>query len=402
MLGDAVYPDKTGGSWRFLHDMAEGLSARGHRVDVLVPKVSFGLPERELLDGFTLWRYGDADKGPASQLRLVMALRQLMLSLSGERWDFINYHFAWPSVASIPMPAASLIKVPLIYTFQGPWCEEYLSTLRGIDKKPLQQARIRISYRLRRAMEGRLLRRCRQILVLSNFSRETLRRIHGSGLNVMVMKGGIKPESTAVHLTKYEARRRLGLAKDRQIIFTVRRLSPRMGLDILIEAMLPLRRSLSNIHLIIGGRGESQAELQRLISRHGLDSIARLEGFIPEDKLALYLRAADLVAMPSLELEGFGLVSLQAMMNGTPVMGTPVGGNRELIGSLDKRLLFKGLSPHILAEGMADFFAHRSRYPSADEVLDFYNNNYDWKMVLNDWENAFTAIVASSGGQSSD
>jgi glycosyltransferase involved in cell wall biosynthesis len=398
MLGDAVYPDKVGGSWRFLHDMAEGLSARGHRVDVLVPKASPGLPERQLLDGFTLWRYGDANKGPASQLRLAMALRRQMLALSKEEWDLINYHFAWPSVASIPMPEASLMSVPLIYTFQGPWCEEYLSTLRGIHMKPLQQTGIRISYRLRRDMEGRLLRRCWQILVLSNFSREILRRIHGPGLNVTVMKGGIKSESTAVHLTKYEARRRLGLIKDGRIIFTVRRLSPRMGLDVLIESILLLQRRLSDIHLIIGGRGESQTELQRLISRHGLDNIIRLEGFIPEDKLALYLRAADLVAMPSLELEGFGLVSLQAMMNGTPVMGTPIGGNRELIGSLDKRLLFRGLSPHMLAEGMADFFTHRSDYPSADEVLDFYNNNYNWDMVLNDWENAFIAIAASSGG----
>jgi len=210
------------------------------------------------------------------------------------------------------------------------------------------------------------------------------------------MKGGIKPESTAVNLTRYEARRRLGLAADGIIVFTVRRLSPRMGLDLLIESMMLLHRRLPDARLIIGGRGESQPELQRLISGHGLDSIARLEGFIPEDKLALYLRASDLVVMPSLELEGFGLVSLQAMMNGTPVMGTPIGGNRELIGSLDSRLLFRGLTPGALADGMADFFSHRDDYPSSEGVLDFYTRNYDWDIVLDDWESAMKAIAVSS------
>ncbi|MDD3925682.1 MAG: glycosyltransferase family 4 protein [bacterium] len=396
MLGDAVYPDKVGGSWRFLHDMAEGLSSRGHRVDVLVPKASPGLPERQLLDGFTLWRYGGGDKSSLSQLRLAMALRRLMQDLGKEQWDLINYHFAWPAAASIPMPEASLMSVPLVYTFQGPWCEEYIATLRGSGVKPWQNARVQVSYRLRRAMEGRILRRCRHVMVLSNFSRETMRRIHGPGLNVTVMKGGIKPESTAVHLTRYEARRRLGLVADGRIVFTVRRLSPRMGLDLLIESMMLLHRRLPDARLIIGGRGESQSELQRLISGHGLDSIARLEGFIPEEKLALYLRASDLVVMPSLELEGFGLVSLQAMMNGTPVMGTPIGGNRELIGSLDSRLLFRGLTPGALADGMVNFFSHRDNYPSSEDVLDFYTHNYDWDIVLDDWESAMKAIAVSS------
>lgn len=386
MLGDGVYPDSVGGSWRFLHDLASGLAGLGHRIAVLVPSSAAGRPEFQKLNGFELWRYGRPGSGAGRQMERIVELRRLMGRLESRGWDLLNYHFAWPAAAAMASLPGILPHARRVYTFQGPWCEEYMATLRGTALSPLKAARAGVSYRMRKAAEGYLLRGCRRVLVLSNFSRETIRRIHGPGFNVTVMKGGIRPETTMAHLTRAEARRRLGLDTSGRIIFTVRRLSPRMGLDLLIEAMSLLRRLFGDVRLIIGGRGESQAALSDLIVRLGLEETVAMAGFIPEEQLALYLRAADLVVMPSLELEGFGLVTLQAIMNGTPVMGTPIGGNRELIGSMGSRFLFNGLTPSSLAEGLADFCINRRSYPGDEEVLDFYRQHYDWEKVLAQWE----------------
>lgn len=75
----------------------------------------------------------------------------------------------------------------------------------------------------------------------------------------------------------------------------------------------------------------------------------RLLGFVPEEQLSRYYQAADLVVMPTLQLEGFGLVTVEALACGTPVLGTPVGALPEVLSRVDPLLIAEGTDEGALA-----------------------------------------------------
>jgi glycosyltransferase involved in cell wall biosynthesis len=133
---------------------------------------------------------------------------------------------------------------------------------------------------------------------------------------------------------------------------TVRNLVPRMGLEHFVRAVAMVRDEAPGILALIGGEGPLRAELERLIRQHGLKDHVRLTGFIPEEDLPKYYQAADLVVMPTYELEGFGLVTVEALACGTPVAGTPVGATPEILREIDPSLLTGGTQAGAIAESL--------------------------------------------------
>lgn len=75
-------------------------------------------------------------------------------------------------------------------------------------------------------------------------------------------------------------------------------------------------------------------------------------GLIPEADLASFYQAADCFVLPTRSLEGFGLVTVEALACGTPVLGTPVGATPEILAPLAPELLTDDASPEALARGI--------------------------------------------------
>ena len=96
------------------------------------------------------------------------------------------------------------------------------------------------------------------------------------------------------------------------VLFSVRNLVKRMGLENLILAMKRLVHTAPDICLILGGEGPLKNDLIALAKKLNVDNHIRFIGFIPEEKLPDYYRMADLFVLPTRELEGFGLVTRAA------------------------------------------------------------------------------------------
>jgi glycosyltransferase involved in cell wall biosynthesis len=161
----------------------------------------------------------------------------------------------------------------------------------------------------------------------------------------------------------------LGWPTDRPILFTLRNLQPRMGLDELIRAIDRLRRPVPDVWLAIGGEGALRGELEALVRALGLADHVRFLGFVEEGRLARCYQAADAFVLPTQSLEGFGLVTVEALACGTPVLGTPVGATPEILGPLSKSLLFQGTSAADMAEGLRRFLEELSHDVSSGEEL---------------------------------
>ena len=133
---------------------------------------------------------------------------------------------------------------------------------------------------------------------------------------------------------------------------------PRMGLDRLVAAMPAVVARCPDALLLIGGQGPERERLgqhDRVDLR--MENHVRLVGFIPDDALASYYQAADLFVLPTVALEGFGLVTVEALACGTPVVGTPVGATPEILRRLDDATDCPGRDRGALAESILAFLA---------------------------------------------
>jgi glycosyltransferase involved in cell wall biosynthesis len=183
----------------------------------------------------------------------------------------------------------------------------------------------------------------------------------------------------------------LGLPPERTLLLTVRRLYARMGLENLVRAMAAAAREQPDALLLIGGRGPLQTRLQELIDEHALAEHVHLLGYIADERLPLYYQAADCFVLPSVELEGFGLATLEALACGTPVLGTAVGGTVEVLGNLDRRLLLKSPAAEDIAAGI---LGHLAAPPVTREQCRRYaEEHYSWSRMVVQLERLFSDVI---------
>ena len=125
-----------------------------------------------------------------------------------------------------------------------------------------------------------------------------------------------------------EARARLGVPLDERLLLAVGRIEPLKGLDILIRALAQLNERQPAVLAIIGGDERAAADIGRLralAEELGVGDAVRFLGSRPHEALPDYYRAADVVVVPSF-YESFGLVAVEAMACGVPVVASRVGG----------------------------------------------------------------------------
>jgi glycosyltransferase involved in cell wall biosynthesis len=196
------------------------------------------------------------------------------------------------------------------------------------------------------------VRRADRLLAISDFTARYVERL-APGRPVTVMHLGTDRErfSPADGDRKVEIRRRLGIPVDAFVVLTVRRLFYRNGLDTLLEAAVELR-DRPDLHVVIGGAGPERREIEERIGRDGLTNV-QLTGFIPDDDLPDYYRAADVFVLPTRTAEGFGLVLMEAAASGVAAISTDSGAPREIIDDGVTGLLVPPGSPHELAAAIA-------------------------------------------------
>lgn len=152
------------------------------------------------------------------------------------------------------------------------------------------------------------------------------------------------------------ARRALGLPPEAAIVLATRRFVPKNGLTQLALALPPLRERVAELLCVFCGNDEDPDEAQRvrqIVREGGLEGQVRFEGGVANDRIGLYLQAADVVALPSL-VEATSISGLEAMACGRALVGTRVGGIPDLIEHGRSGLLCRPGDPADLAEKLAE------------------------------------------------
>jgi glycosyltransferase involved in cell wall biosynthesis len=149
----------------------------------------------------------------------------------------------------------------------------------------------------------------------------------------------------------------------------------------------------SDYILLIAGKGPIFNELNSKVVAHGLEKQVRFLGYIDDEDLVKYYAASDLVVVPSRSLEGFGLITIESLSVGTPVVGTPIGGTREILEHLDQRLLTNGVRPKDIARVIKHYFEWG---PMDPKLCRAFSHQFGWEEVLGTRESLYCNLARDS------
>jgi glycosyltransferase involved in cell wall biosynthesis len=292
--------------------------------------------------------------------------------------DLVVSHFA-PYV----FPVLDKIRGrPLVVHFHGPWALEGATEGAGVA-----------SSLAKRAIEWLVYARGSRFVVLSRAFATILEHKYGvAGEKIRVVPGGVDLDRFRTTGARRAAKELLGWPTDRPTVLSVRRLVHAKGLENFISAIKTVSRRVPDVLAVIAGTGPLKTELKHRVAQAGLEKSVRFAGFVPEELLPTMYRAADLFVVPTIALEGFGLVVIEALACGTPVLVTPIAGLPEVIADLDPGLIVGGSTADHLAQGIGDALTGRLPLPSDADCIS-YANRFGWPRIAERVAQVYREVV---------
>ena len=333
-----------GGADRYFAELLRALGDAG----VTCQAAAFGSPPSESPHHLT--SLGPDDAPLHSRL---MALRRYGREvLHSATPSVFAWHFALYGGAVLPGSA----RCGTVAHFHGPWGAE--SEAEGASW-PVVAAKTWI--------ERRVLRRANRVITLSSaFGDLVQRQFAIPRERIRVIPPSVDLERF-VPVEKAVARRSLGWPAGGPVVFCLRRMVRRMGIEELIEAWAAVSTFHPDATLVLAGGGAQLPQLRAMAETHAHPNCRILfTGRLADDLLPLAYSAADISIVPSRALEGFGLVALESLACGTPPLVTPVGGLPEVVSRLDPGLVLPPASVESLVSGLRRALGGGMALPDAD------------------------------------
>ncbi|OQY44871.1 MAG: hypothetical protein B6242_11695 [Anaerolineaceae bacterium 4572_78] len=384
-LTDAFWHDHTGGISKSLRPEIDGLVRLGHDVTIFSKRLYSHSPFKEQHDGYTLYRYPGPDKHSAFYrlypLFSIFNMPRFIRSMHRHHPFDVGYvHNPFQAVGLI----RALPNLKYVYNYHASAANEI-----RIDSEHGKYGKLtfltNLIIRWVNSIERKTVKHAHQVMVDSHFMGDNLCQLQPSMDKSKLIRIPLCVDTNKFFFSQKvtATRPKLGLPHNQFIIFTVRRLVARMGLENLITAMKIVTAKFPHVLLLIGGKGYLADDLQNQINNLNIKKSIRLLGFIPEEKLVHYYQASDIFVLPTLTYEGFGVVTIESLACGTPVIATPVGATPEILRPLNERLLFDDNTPESIANGMMYWLANPPNVEFRHECRAFCERNFSPDIICN-------------------
>ena len=181
--------------------------------------------------------------------------------------------------------------------------------------------------------------------------------------------------------TDTERVRRQFVEPDSRMIFFVGRLVYEKGVQTVIEAMPSVLEEFPDLRFLVAGTGPHVRALQVMIDEFGLSDKIKLLGFVDPHKLPMFYKCADITVVPSI-YEPFGMVVLEAMVAGCPVIVADTGGLKEIVVHEETGLCFKPGNPKSLAGAMIRVLRDEGLAQRlTSDAQKFITEKYNWERI---------------------
>lgn len=342
--------DIPGGVSAHVADLAEALIRTGHHVSVLAPaEFDELLPEYVVSTGKPR-----AVKYNGSVARLSfgpLAARKVSKWLEDGEFDVLHVHE--PLAPSLSVLACWAAKGPIVATWHS-----------SMDKSRMMLTLSRLAQTAMEKVSARI--------AVSEAARATLIK-HVGGDAVVIPNG--------VDISSFDkAKPMFGWPGTNQsIVFLGRGDEPRKGLAVLVAAYPEIRKSHPNIRLLIAGPGEPKDNLKSL-SREDRDSVTVLGMVAPEDKASV-LASGTIYVAPNTGGESFGIVLLEAMATGTPVVASDLEAFKRVLDDGHAGITFENENSADLARVVSDLLGNPTKRAELSAQGKLRAAEFDWSVV---------------------
>ena len=297
--------------------------------------------------------------------------------------DLIHVHISVPMSDIAGLRCAKKKNVPLVVTHHGDLQEELGGVIQRICvrfynkcllDKNLSYADVIISPSECYIDESRFLGRYRD--------------------KIVVIPNGINIDEFDIGHSKEECREKLGLPLEDEIILFLGGLSPHKGPDVLLKAMPKIIKEVPDAKLVLVGSGGMREELEGLCKKIGVKKYVKFAGFVGDTfKKALYYRSADVFTLPSTMLEIFGIVNLEAMACGVPIVASKIGGVPDVVKDGENGLLVQPRDSGALADAIIYLLENEDVRERMGKNGRVKVENYSWDKIAEETEKIYEAVL---------
>lgn len=362
------YAPTVGGVQTAVRNIAHHSARLGHCVTVLSAQPRRHVPSTEVVDGIVVHRFAWGRR-PLLTLpwRALWTLVGMGRALNAFKPDLVYIHFL----------SINALYVLLLHYILG---FKLVASARGNDIQGIPNRS-----RLQRWMLRRLFGRADAVLFCSSFvRRDAAPFLKGVSPRtfVGVVGDGFDPEEFKdlepfVHSAPY--------------LLAMGRLVHKKGFDLLIEAFARISHEFPRLQLLIAGDGEERQSLQKLLSRLELRERVKLLGFADRQQTIRLFLGCEFFVLSS-RIEPFGIVVLEAMAAGKPVLATRSGGVVDLVQPGVNGLLVEPQA-HALADGMREMLSRADETRRMGERAASSIQKHTWAAVTEEFLQVFVAII---------
>jgi len=380
----------SGGMNVYIRELSREMGRRAHTMDVFTRRVDPDAPEISIIDERT--RVIQIDAGP---LNLDKALIQNylpefvegVLDFQGRDWrtyDLVHSHY-WLS---------GRVGEVLKTEWQAPHVIMFHTTGEAKNRHHLDEREP--VYRI--DAERDVAQGVDRVICASEGEKETLVGLYDVPANrIAVVPCGVDTE-LFYPMDRARVRRNLGLPADEPVVLFVGRIEPLKGIDVLLRAAAQLEGRFRL--LVVGGDAKDagrKAELKELADGLGISSKVTFMDAVPHDELPAYYNAADICVVPSY-YESFGLVAVEAMACGVPVVASRVGGLRETVQDGQTGYLVPWRCPEPFAERLELLLNNETLRRSLGREARAAAERFRWSEVAARVEEVYHELVSQYRG----
>jgi glycosyltransferase involved in cell wall biosynthesis len=366
-----------GGTEIAAYNLAVQMAERGNDIDVFTTSID-SKNSIEIYPHMRIHRHATSFKIASANASFKLIYQPLKYDL-----DIVHAHSPIPYSDLPALMYAKRKKVPFLLTYQFDGQETGGSFMRNTGVSIYNKVFI-----------NRVLDSAEVIIATTRSYAEESPFLKNYLDKIVVIPNGINLEEVTTNLTREESRIKLGLPIKTKIILFLGSLVPYKGPDILLKAFKIIKKEFPEVKLIFGGRGQMLVELQTMAKKFGLEDDVIFLGFVEEEDKALYYKSADIFSLPSTNMaESFGIVNLEAMASGIPVVGSNLGGIPDIVKEGKNGLLSKPRDPQSLANSLLKLLKD-------DDLRQKMGNNgmkmvadYTWDKIAKTTEDLYKDIL---------
>lgn len=386
MLSWEYPPRVVGGIARVVHDLSHRLISDGHEVTVVTYKDG-NVPYFEDDDGVQVYRVDNFMISSNNFIDWIMQLNFNMIAKAGEiiaekgNFDVIHAHDWLTAYAGKTLKYA--YNTPLVSTIHATEAGRN-SGIRGETQKYINDTEWMLTYE------------SSEVIVNSNYMKNELQRLFGLPYEkINVVPNGVNLNLFNNIEKDYDFRRKFAMDNEKIILF-IGRLVYEKGIQTLIAAMPKILSNYHDSKLIVAGKGGMIDELRAQVSALGLNDKVYFTGYLAAKDVQRMYKCADISVFPS-TYEPFGIVALEAMLSGTPVVVSDVGGLNEIVEHGVNGMKSYAGNPNSLADSILTLLYDQKLCDTVTKNAKLkVKTEYNWTKIAQDTHLAYQKAICET------